>query len=649
MMHQPVADIQDRVTTPDEPGRTGLSPGMFFLSGWQSSGDPAMDKRTAMTYPAVYACKRYISQTIASLGWHVYERGDAGRSRKPIEDDIAWMLGMQANPEVTAFQWREAMLLDALDGNAFSEIELTNSGRPTWLWRIEPDRVTVFLSESGHLLYEVTNPYKSTVYLRPDQIFHLRGPSPDGVVGYSVIQMFRRNISMAIETDRYGNNYFTRGPMPGGLLEVPPGLKKADRDEVRDGFERAYGGSANAGRVVVLFGGTKFTPATISNEDAQFIAARDANAYDIARIYGVPPHKIGLLERSTFANIESQQIAAVQDCILPWVRRLEMEADVKLYGRTNRGRRYTQLNLDTLQRGDSAAQTTAVREKVNAGLMTPNEGRDYFGLDPKEGGDVLLVHSAMVPLDSILRAAAPAAPATDTNTDNTDTSTTDSKHGSSEGAAATGDVQATALNGAQIASMIAVVDKLAMDQYPPEGTSAVLQASFPLMDRGLIDQIVTSVAEHDPPAPAQPPNQGDYGGRPAPSQSTDSQDASATQDSMAAAFGALFADTYTRQLKVEYHKAVRADAHGRLHPWAAEFYDAATEGIVATAILPAVAALLASRGGKTERAADLAKRLARDHLERSKADVAAGRWESWDVRPAAQAAEHVGLVLEAIK
>lgn len=409
-MHQVVEPL-DRITIPENPGRSSFPGHLYFLEGFEvPQSDPPLDHASALSFAALWACKQFISQTIASLGWHVFERSADGRSRKPIEDDIAWMLGMQSSPEINAFEWRQVMVQDALDGNAFAEIERTGSGRPTWLHRICPSRVTLYRDDLGRLLYEVRNQGTDSTYLRPEDMFHLRGPSPDGLVGYSVLQMFRRSIGLGISTERYQRVFFDRGPMPGGTVKVPATLKKDARDELRESFQNAYGGSRNAGKVIVLWGDMEFEPATQLNTDAQLQELRDLSAYDVARIYRVPPHKIGLLDRSTNNNIEHQGIEAVTDCLLPWARRLEMEADIKLYGRVNRGRRYTRLNLNTLLRGDNEAQTSSITQKVNGGLMTPNEGRAYFDLDPLEGGDVLLVQGAMVTLDRVINPPEPPEP-----------------------------------------------------------------------------------------------------------------------------------------------------------------------------------------------------------------------------------------------
>jgi hypothetical protein len=154
----------------------------------------------------------------------------------------------------------------------------------------------------------------------------------------------------------------------------------------------------------------KFTAADLPNDDAQLLDSGRFSAEEICRLFGVPPHKIGILERATFSNIEEQERGFVADCLLPWARRLEAEADVKLFGRTNRGRRFTRLNLGTLLRGNSESQMEVVTKGVTTGVYTPNEGREYLDMNPVEGGDILLIQGAMVRLDDVINPPEPPPP-----------------------------------------------------------------------------------------------------------------------------------------------------------------------------------------------------------------------------------------------
>lgn len=370
---------------------------------------------TALTYSVVWACVRYISQTIAGLGWHVFEGAPGSPGKTRVYDDVWWLLDMQASPEMDALNFRQVLVKDALTlGNGYAEIDRDGYGRPRWLWYLCPDRVCLERDAAGALRYRVDNGVgEDPTFLTPDDVFHLKGPGPDGLTGYSVIALARLSIRLGLRTEQYGDTYFRRGPMPGGVLEMPFNVQKEERDAARESFQKTYGGTRNAGRVVALSGGMKFNPLSLPNADAQFIESRKFQVNEICRWFGVPPHKVFDLERATFSNIEHQSIEAVQDCHLPWCRRLESEADLKMFGRVTRGRRWTRLNLNTLLRGDSATQTANLVSQVNTGLVTPDEAREHLDYNPLPGGlgEEPIVQGAMKPLEQAVHPPEPPQPA----------------------------------------------------------------------------------------------------------------------------------------------------------------------------------------------------------------------------------------------
>ncbi len=338
------------------------------------------------------------------------------------DDAISWLLNVQASPEMSAFDFRQTLLVDALTwGNGYAEIERDGYGRAMWLWHIPKDRVCVERDDSGNLYYEVKNsPGRDPTILPPENVFHLRGLGPDGIVGWSPVEVHRNSLKLAMDQEAFGESFFEKGIMPSGILTMPGNVPLDTKRQAKESFQRAYGGSRQAGNVIVISNGMEFNSMTLPNADAQYLESRRFSVEEVARIYGVPPHKIGNMDRATYSNIESQAIEAVQDCLLPWCRRLESEADIKLFGRINRGKRFTRVNLGALLRGDSQTQTTTVVQKVNNGIMTVNEGREFLELNPIDGGDTSLVQGAMIPLAVALEAKQPAQQAKpDGSKDNT--------------------------------------------------------------------------------------------------------------------------------------------------------------------------------------------------------------------------------------
>lgn len=334
-----------------------------------------VDHDTALQFSAVYACVRLISQTIASMAWHALRRRPGGNGNDLMPDHVVdWILHRQANPEISAFTFRETMLAWALTwGNGYAEIERDGAGRPAWLWLLSPDRVTVSRDDSGRLVYEVYNYGQESTVLFAENVFHLKGLGYDGLTGYSVISMAAKSIGMGMATEEFGSAFFGNGSRPGGVLQYPGRLKKEARLNLRESWERLHGGPANSGRVAILEEGVTWQTIGIPPEDAQFLESRQFQVTEIARWFGVPPHMIADLTKSSYSNIEQQAIEVVNYCFGPWVKRLETEADIKLFGRTNRGVMFTKLNMDSLLRGDTAARTQHYKDLFDRGVYSVND------------------------------------------------------------------------------------------------------------------------------------------------------------------------------------------------------------------------------------------------------------------------------------
>ena len=110
---------------------------------------------------------------------------------------------------------------------------------------------------------------EGTVLLDSTDVLHIPGLGFDGLVGYSPIAMAKNAIGMAIACEEFGSKFFANGASPSGVLEHPGILK--DPVRVRDSWNAAYGGSANSHKVAVLEEGMKYTPISISPNEAQFL------------------------------------------------------------------------------------------------------------------------------------------------------------------------------------------------------------------------------------------------------------------------------------------------------------------------------------------------------------------------------------------
>lgn len=230
-------------------------------------------------------------------------------------------------------------------------------------------------------------------------MLHIPGLGFDGLVGYSPIAMAKNAIGMAIACEEYGAKFFSNGASPGGVLEHPGTIK--DPQRIRDSWQSTFGGSGNANKIAVLEEGMKFTPIGIAPEQAQFLQTRKFQIDEIARIFRVPPHMVGDLDRSSFSNIEQQSLEFVKYTLDPWVVRWEQSIARALLTPEEKKTYFAKFNLDGLLRGDYQSRMQGYAIGRQNGWMSANDIRELENLDlipDEEGGNLYLINGNMLPL-----------------------------------------------------------------------------------------------------------------------------------------------------------------------------------------------------------------------------------------------------------
>lgn len=359
-----------------------------------------VDEDRALTHAAVWASVRIISETIASLPWRLHRR--VARGNDLLDgSDLDYILHVQPNEEQSAFSFRETVLAHALLwGNGYAEIERTNRGEVWGLWTLPPDKWKADRTNDGRIWY-VT---EGRAALPSSNMYHLKGLGFDGITGYSVIHHAARTVGLGLALDTMAANTFENGGFPGIIIQQKEG-KSLTPDGVKnlvESFEKRFMGPKNASKVGYMDAGMEATVLEQPLEDLQFLESRKFQVTEIARWFRVPPHKLGDLERATFTNIEHQSLEFVTDTLVPWISRLETEAQIKLIGRNNRaGRLYTKINVAGLLRGDIKSRYEAYGTGRDKGWLSANDIRELEDMNPVPGGDEYLVQSQMVPQDML--------------------------------------------------------------------------------------------------------------------------------------------------------------------------------------------------------------------------------------------------------
>lgn len=391
----------------DKPVDKAADAGYSFLFGRTTSGKP-VNERTAMQTTAVYACVRILAEAVASLPLHVYEYQDDGGKKLVHDHPLYYLLHDEPNPEMTSFVFKETLMSHLLIwGNAYAQIIRDGAGRVLGLYPLLPDKMEVQRDDRGNIYYVYSrnsdeNPmFKEygNIKLKAEDVLHIPGLGFDGLIGYSPIAMAKNAVGMTLACEEYGASFFANGANPGGVLEHPGVLK--DPSKVRESWNSVYRGVNNAHKIAVLEEGMKYQQIGIPPEEAQFLETRKFQINEIARLYRIPPHMVGDLDKSSFSNIEQQSLEFVKYTLDPWVIRWEQSLQRSLLLPGEKGKYFIKLNVDGLLRGDYQSRMNGYAVGRQNGWFSANDIREMENMNPipdEEGGNLYLVNGAMTKL-----------------------------------------------------------------------------------------------------------------------------------------------------------------------------------------------------------------------------------------------------------
>ena len=390
----------------DKPQNKTAGSSYTFYMGGTTSGK-SVTERSAMQMTAVYSCVRILAEAVAGLPLHLYRYNDDGGKEKAIDHPLYRLLHDEPNPEMSSFVFRETLMTHLLLwGNAYAQVIRNGKNEVVALYPLMPNKMSVDRDSSGQLYYsyyrgtdEAIRDKEHTVILKPADVLHIPGLGFDGLVGYSPIAMAKNAIGMAIACEEFGARFFANGAAPSGVLEHPGTIK--DPSRLRETWQSQFGGATNSGKVAILEEGMKYTPISISPEQAQFLETRKFQINEIARIFRVPPHMVGDLEKSSFSNIEQQSMEFVKYTLDPWVIRWEQSLQRALLGFGEKDKYFFKFNLEGLLRGDYQSRMNGYAIGRQNGWMSANDIRELENLDripTEEGGDLYLINGNMLPM-----------------------------------------------------------------------------------------------------------------------------------------------------------------------------------------------------------------------------------------------------------
>lgn len=371
-----------------------------------SAAGVEINQQTALGAAAVMACVMMLTEDVAKLPVSLYKVRKDG-SREVVTDHFLADLFEEPNDWQDWLEFAEMIQVGlVMRGNGYAVIIRNWRGVPVKLVPINPDRVALWEAQTGELFYRVT-PFglhemaelRDMPYLIPfEDMFHLRGLSINGLMGASRIAVAKDAIGLAIAQERQAASFIGQGTKASGILATDQKLDPATITRLQARWKEVNAGLQNAGKAAILEAGLKWTPLTLSAQEAEFIASRQFQLQEIARMFRIPPHMIGEMSRTTSNSIVQMAQEYVNYTISGYTRRWRLKL------RSTFGLRkdniHVGFDLTELVRADITARYNTYRTGIMSGFLKPNEARVDDGRDPDPDGNKLLQPNNMAAMGS---------------------------------------------------------------------------------------------------------------------------------------------------------------------------------------------------------------------------------------------------------
>lgn len=357
------------------------------MAGWLTSATgKSVTTNTAIQVATVFACCRVIGNGMAQIPFKLMRESADGKSRLPAKNHPLYrLLALKPNDWQTSFEFRQMLAWHIeLCGAAYVFKNRSVTGRMLELIPFPPGAVTTRQDVNLKLLYDVTAADGSMRTLTADKIWHLRGPTMNGVDGLEIVKLARDAIGLAMATEEAVATLHKNGIRNSGIYSVEGTLDKTQYQALSDWVIKQFGGTQNAGRPMILDRNAKFLNTSMSSVDAESDATRSRQIEQICSFMGVLPIKVGHSDKTaTFASAEEMNRAHREDCLSPRWESFEQSAVINLLTDEEQAQGlYFNFVEEGMMRGSAAQTKDIILGYVNGGVMTTNEGRAKLDLNP---------------------------------------------------------------------------------------------------------------------------------------------------------------------------------------------------------------------------------------------------------------------------
>jgi HK97 family phage portal protein len=361
------------------------------------TGDIDATGEAAYKFTAVFGCLRVLAETFASVPIHEYKKIDDDDRERTDETGLLDILHTAPNSEMSAYNFKEMGMYQINTGGNLVCVRLKTPtlGGLVGLQPLNWNFVTIERNEDTQKIQYVYKPQgqpqsENKTYFR-DEVFHVPGPSVNGINGMSPLEYASQAIKLGITYEKFGVQFFKNGANASGIFKHPGFLKDEAYKRLKENLTEHWTGLQNAGKPILAEDGLDFVPFQLKLADAELLASKKFQVEDICRVYRVPLHLVQNLDKATFSNIEQQSLEFVMYTMLPWFKRWEECINCQLLSRKQReDGYYFEFNMSALLRGDSKSMAEAFAQGRQWGWLSVNDIRRLLNLNKIPNGDIYL-------------------------------------------------------------------------------------------------------------------------------------------------------------------------------------------------------------------------------------------------------------------
>lgn len=350
-----------------------------------------------LSYSAIFACFRVLAETFASVPCQEFKKLSNGDREQTDETGLLQIFKTKPNDLMSPYNWAEASMYQLNTGGNSISLRIKDGmrmGSTIGLFPVEWERIKIKTNKENNTLEYVLDNEKT---LSRDEVFHVPGPSVNGLVGMSILEYAAAAIRLGSAYQSFGNNFFKNGAMPSGVFEHPKALDPVAFARFKEDLKKNYSGLTNMGTPMILEDGLKFSQLTMKLVDAEFLASRKFQVEEICRYCRVPLHLVQSLERSTNNNIEHQSLEFVMYTMLPHFKRFEQAINSQLLtpGQSKK-EYYFEYNISALVRGDMKSRYEAYGIGRDKGFLSANDILRMENRPTIPNGDIYLQPMNMI-------------------------------------------------------------------------------------------------------------------------------------------------------------------------------------------------------------------------------------------------------------